>query len=170
MTIESDEDPKAACEDLAEPMGELLGGAAAVPAFAVAAAPFVETGPAAIVVGSAAGYGAYDSVREIVVDNWGEAICDNLANAAAPPPELDWSATDPFSADESPFQTSFDEIAAPPEASVTIFDSSPSDPGGSDYGAGTFGGSPSFDGGSSYDGGGSSGGGGSSDGGGSSSD
>lgn len=140
-------DPREACEDLGEPMADFLGGAASVPAFAAGAAPFIETGPGAIFAGAAAGYSAYDTVHDVVADNWDNVVCDNLADAFPSSSQVDWSATDPFST-ESPFQSYIDSVMTPPEASVTFYDL-PSTDG---FSAHSGGGSDS----SSYDGGGSS--------------
>ena len=118
-------DSKQACDDLAEPMGQLLGSAAAVPAFAGAALPFVETGLGAIMAGSVAAYSTYDTVHDAVANNWSSIVCEPLADAVAPEPgsSYDWSTTDPFSSvGQSPFQPAIDDMMARPVASVTFYD------------------------------------------------
>jgi hypothetical protein len=149
-------DPKEDCENLAEPMGQFIGGAAAVPAFAAAAAPYASTGPGAIVAGTSAAYGVYELVGDAVTGNWDKVVCEPLADAFKPESDakqVDWNATSAVSSPESsPYDASIKQITAPPVADVIIFDNAPSAASlatDSSGGGGFYGSSSAYDSGSS---------------------
>lgn len=142
-------DPLAACDNLAQPMGEFLGGAVAVPAFAGGLLAGAEMGPGAIISGVGAGYGAYDGVKDVVTDNWHDVVCQPLHDMNAPQFTVDPAVfadpgASPFS---EPYQTPFDQYAndlnVTPVANVTMYD----DPAPAvSLGTGDFGGSGSYSG------------------------
>ncbi|PVM88394.1 hypothetical protein DDF62_14445 [Caulobacter radicis] len=150
--------PLEQCNDLAEPMGQIAGAGAAVPAGAGALIATSETGPFAIVAGGGAAVATYESVSNLVENAWPN-LCDALMEAATAPP-LDLNLDH--------------NLPPPPDAPAWSPDLVSADPfGGADYSGGVdtssgFAAStPSYDGGGSdYGGGGGGGDGGSSDGGG----
>jgi hypothetical protein len=159
--MDDQQTPLEQCNDLAEPMGRLVGAGAAVPAGAGALIATAETGPFAIAAGGGAAVATYDSVSNLVENAWPN-LCNAVMDAAtAPPLDLNIDLN----------------LPPPPEAPASTPDLVSADPfGGSDYAgvvdhSSSFATStPSYDGGGGsdggYSGGGDYGGGGGGDGGG----